>query len=458
MRFAQLDPLISDYIGSDTKVIYMRDVRERVSNIAPFLEFDSDVYPVVHDGRIFHVIDAYTTTDRYPYSQQADVGGLPFNADLRTVGANYIRNSVKAVVDSYSGEVTLYVMPTGDPIIESWRSAFPDLFTDFDDMPDELRRHLRFPHDMFTVQTNMWASYQVSEPEALIIGTELWAVAQDPGRSVSAGGPAEAVVDEESGLITRRERRVQAYYSLIQLPGEDEASFVVLRSFVPVSEDDSRKELTAFMVGETDSDGISRLVSYEMSNLLAPGPAIVASNISTNPAISRELTLLNDQGSSVDFGDLLLLPVDDSMLYIRPLYVRAKGTQIPLLAGVIAAVGDRTALGDTLGDALRKLYPGEDFSGVALHPVMVDGGDRADDTADDDGAAGYDDEPGGDADSTATGGDGSADSGVSDSEELLAGLEELRRRDPEAADEVTELIARLLDLLSGQPETSGSFG
>ena len=128
-----------------------------------------------------------------------------------------------------------------------------------------------------------------------------------------------------------------AYYSLLQLPGEEEASYVALRSFVPISDDDSRKELTAFMVGETRSDGTSRLVSYEMSNLLAPGPAIVASNISTNPDISRELTLLNDQGSLVDFGDMLLLPVDDSVLYVRPMYVRAQGTQIPLLAGVIAA-------------------------------------------------------------------------------------------------------------------------
>ena len=164
-----------------------------------------------------------------------------------------------------------------------------------------------------------------------------------------------------------------AYYSLIQLPGEEEASFVVLRSFVPFSDDDSRKELTAFMVGETRSDGTSRLVSYEMSHLLAPGPAIVASNISTNPDISRELTLLNDQGSLVDFGDMLLLPVEDTVLYVRPMYVRAQGTQIPLLAGVIASVGNRTALGKTLGEALDKLYPGEDFSGVVLPPVVTDG-------------------------------------------------------------------------------------
>ena len=371
LRFGQLDPLISNFVDGDTSIIYIRDARDRVKNVAPFLRFDSDIYPVVFEGRIHYVLDAYTTTDRYPYSQGADTSGMAVGAELAGSGANYIRNSVKAVVDSYDGDVTLYVMPIADPIVTAWQSAFPDLFTDFSDMPEGLRSHLRFPNDLFTVQTNMWASYQVSDPEALIIGTERWAVAQDPGRSVQAGGIAEAVVGEQG--LTRRERRVPAYYSLIQLPGEEEASFVALRSFVPVSDDDSRKELTAFMVGETRDDGTSRLVSYEMSNLLAPGPAIVASNISTNPAISRELTLLNDQGSQVDFGDMLLLPVEDSVLYVRPMYVRAQGTQIPLLAGVIASVGNRTALGNTLGEALEDLYPGTDFGDVVPPPVVTAG-------------------------------------------------------------------------------------
>ncbi len=372
LRFGQLDPLISNFVDGNTSIIYIRDAQDRVKSIAPFLEFDSDAYPVIFDGRIHYVLDAYTTTDRYPYSQSADASGLEIGAELADGSVNYIRNSVKAVVDSYDGDVTLYVMPIADPIVAAWQGAFPDLFTDFSEMPEELRSHLRFPTDLFTVQTNMWASYQVSDPEALIIGTERWAVAQDPGRSVQAGGIAEAVVGDR-GLLTRRERRVPAYYALIQLPGEDEASYVAMRSFVPVSDDDSRKELTAFMVGETRADGTSRLVSYEMANLLAPGPAIVASNISTNPAISRELTLLNDQGSQVDFGDMLLLPVENSVLYVRPMYVRAQGTQIPLLAGVIASVGNRTALGKTLGEALDDLYPGADFDDVVPPPIVTDG-------------------------------------------------------------------------------------
>ncbi len=445
LRFGQLDPLISDFVDSDTRIIYQRDVESRVRSIAPFLEFDSDAYPVVHNNRIYYVLDAYTTTGRFPYSQDADVSGLSSTADLAAAGANYIRNSVKAVVDAYDGDVTLYVMPVDDPIIEAWRGAFSDLFTDFAEMPEGLRSHLRFPTDLFTVQTNMWSSYHVSEPEALIIGTERWAVAQDPGRSVAAGGTAESVVGE-TGVITRRERRVPAYYSLIELPGEQEASFVALRSFVPISDDDSRKELTGFMVAETRSDGTSRLVSYEMSNLLAPGPSIVASNISTNPEISRELTLLNDQGSSVDFGDLLLLPVEDSVLYVRPMYVRAQGTQIPLLAGVIAAVGNRTALGTTLGEALGKLYPNADFTGVVLPPVVTDGDapgpDRdpvGDPLGDPDGPVGEDQTPG-EADVPA----GTADLAPltrSEAEQLLDELAELRSRQD-------EILTRLLEQLA----------
>ena len=437
LRFGQLDPLISNFVDGDTSIIYVRDVQDRVAAVAPFLELDSDVYPVVFNNRIHYVLDAYTTTGRYPYSQGADVSGLDSRSGLAGADANYIRNSVKVVVDAYEGDVTLYVMPVNDPIIEAWQAAFPDLFTSFDEMPEGLREHVRFPTDLFTVQTNMWAAYQVSEPEALIIGTERWAVAQDPGRSILAGGTAESVVGD-TGLITRRERRVPVYYSLIQLPGEEEASYVALRSFVPVSDDDSRKELTAFMVGETLTDGSSRLVSYEMSNLLAPGPAIVASNISTNPEISRELTLLNDQGSSVDFGDLLLLPVDDAVLYVRPMYVRAQGTQIPLLAGVIAAVGNRTALGKTLGDALEKLYPGADFTGVVLPPVVTDGDLPQPDTAAPEPDATSESETPSGTVSTGTGDFGTLTRAEAD--ELLGELEELRRRQD-------EILSRLLNQL-----------
>ena len=466
LRFAQIDPLISGYITGKTKVIYIRDVRERVQRIAPFLHLDSDIYPVVHNGRIHYIVDAYTTTDRYPYSQRADISGLSTVSGLNRPNVNYIRNSVKAVVDAYTGDVELYVMPGDDPIIEAWRSAFPELFSDFTDLPEELKSHLRFPNDMFTVLTNMWAKYQVSTPKAFIIGTEFWAVAQDPGSSVSAGGAIETIISEE-GVISRREQRVSPYYSLIQLPEEEATSFVALRTFVPVSQDDGRKELTAFMVGETKPDGMSRLISYKLPGL-APGPAIVASNISTNPEISKELTLLNEQGSTVRFGDMLLLPVENSILYVRPMYVQAQVTQIPLLARVIVSVGDRTAMGQTLSEALSALYEGEDFTDVVFTPDSLDDhGQQPQDTATlttDTGSTDTNtpldasddtnlDEPV-DETSTNTNMNTGATGNVTSSGDTLAidalsmKLFELSRTNPEAAGELSQIISRLVELLN----------
>lgn len=364
MRFNQIEPLISEFVDSDTRIIYVRDVHQRVESLAPFLDFDADAYPVVIDGRVHYVIDAYTTSDRYPYSQRAENGRLS-DGGLAGHTFNYVRNSVKAVVDAYDGDVTFYVMPVDDPLIEAWQGAFPDLFTPFDEMPAELTEHLRYPQDLFRVQTNMWASYQISDPESLVIGTERWAVAQNPGREVRVGS-SEDVIDE-AGIVTSREERIDPYYTLLELPGEDEPSFVTLRSFVPFDENDDRRELEAFMVAETLPDGSSRIVTYEITSPDAPGPVLVASGIAQNEEISSRLTLLDDAGSTVQFGDLLMLPIADSILWIRPLYVAAQGSSsVPTLEAVIATVGEgeQIAIGSDLGDALGKLFPGEDFSDV----------------------------------------------------------------------------------------------
>lgn len=379
LRFGQIDPLISNFVDKDTRVIYVRDVRDRVAKIAPFLRLDSDTYPVIVDGRIFYVIDAYTTTNRYPYSQRAE------NSRLRAGGLagssfNYVSNSVKAVVDSYDGTVSLYVMPVDDPIIEVWRSAFPKLFTDYAAMPQQLKEHVRYPQDLFRVQTNMWATYQISDPTAFVIGTGRWSVAQDPGRTVKAGGSAVTTVNTETGAVTTREARIDPYYTLLRLPGEDKTSYVTLRTFVPFDKNDDRRELEAFVAGETLPDGTSRLVSYEVTGSQAPGPVLVASAIAQNKEISSQLTLLNDSGSTVIFGNLLLLPIDNSILWIRPLYVAAEGTSVPTLEFVVAAVGEgeQIALGKNLKDALTQLYPGENFDellGGNAIPTTLDPGE-----------------------------------------------------------------------------------
>jgi uncharacterized protein len=369
LRFREIDPLISNFVDSDTRIIYNRDVQNRVSALAPFIDFDADAYPVIVDGRVFYVIDGYTTSDRYPYSQQSENGRLDAGG-LAGSTFNYVRNSVKAVVDAYDGSVSLYVLPVEDPIIEAWQSAFPELFSEFDEMPLELRDHLRYPQDLFRVQTNMYAQYQVESSAALIIGTEQWAVAQDPGRTVRAGGTAEDSVDE-FGVVTTREQRVNPYYTLFALPGEEEPSFVTMRTFVPFAEDDERKELEAFMVGETAADGSSRLVSYEMNSAEAPGPVLVATSIAQNDEIAQLLTLLDNSGSSVEFGDLLLLPIDNAILWVRSLYVAAEGTSVPTLENVIVSVGEgeQLAIGGTLSEALSNLFPGENFDDILATPA-----------------------------------------------------------------------------------------
>ncbi len=390
MRFGQIEPLISNFVTEDTRVIYVRDVRDRVEKLAPFLDFDSDAYPVVLEGRVHYVIDGYTTTNRFPYSQRAENGQIVAGS-LASGSFNYIRNSVKAVVDAYDGDVSFYVMPVDDPIIDAWRAAFPDLFTDFDDMPEGLREHMRYPQDLFRVQTSMWARYQVSNPESLVIGTERWAVAQNPGRQVVAGGTTDRVFDEDTGLFVDREQRIDPYYTLLELPGEDEASFVTLRTFVPFDEDDDRRELEAFMVAETRSDGTSRLVTYELTAANAPGPVLVASGIAQNQEISSLLTLLNDAGSEVQFGDLLMLPIADSILWVRPLYVAAQGTSsVPTLEKVIATVGEgeQIAIGDDFNEALGLLFDGEDFSDLlGSVPTSADDEPTDGDAGDDDSGA-----------------------------------------------------------------------
>ncbi|GIU84233.1 MAG: UPF0182 protein [Acidimicrobiales bacterium] len=367
LRFGEIEPLISNLIEPRSQVIFRRDIEERLKAAAPFLHFDSDPYPVIDgDGNIVWVVDGYTTSTHYPYAQTADVSQLEPRSDLRHQ-FNYVRNSVKAVVDAYDGTVSLYVVPvpTGvngepgtDPIVDAWRDAFPALFKDFDDMDPELRAHLRYPEDLFRVQTAMWARYHIDEAAAFYEQAGAWAVAQDPGASVRGDASPPQVTDPATGrVVAAPERRIDPQYLLMQLPGESGAEFVLLRSFVPISERDERKELTAFTVARGDPDVYGQLVTFEMPGTQVDGPAIVQANISNDDRVAREITLLDQQGSRVLFGNLQLIPLGETILYIRPMYVQAEGsTAVPELRKVIAVFGERVAMGDTLRDALAGVF------------------------------------------------------------------------------------------------------
>ena len=355
LRFWEVDPLLSGFVNTESKVIYVRDVRERVKKLAPFLHIDNDPYPVLAGGRVQYLLDAYTTTSRYPYSQGADTEQLGDQSGLRH-RFNYVRNSVKAVVDGFDGTTTLYVVDPEDPILRAYRNAFPDLFEDFDNMPEVIRDHIRYPEDLFRVQTNVWARYQLDDPQEFYEQAKGWSVAQDPG---AVTGVLTSPITTPDGVVQKpsREARIDPYYLLTRLPEEDDQDFVILRSYVPVSTEDTRRELTAFMVGKSDPDEYGELVVYKVEPLgLTDGPALVNSKIQSDPSISRVVTLLNQQGSRVEFGDLVLVPVEDSILYVRPLYVVAQSPPVPELQQVIAVLGERVVMCPTLSEALRGLF------------------------------------------------------------------------------------------------------
>ena len=357
LRFGDINPLISDFVDNDSKVVFQRDIRDRVETLAPFLHLDADPYPVISRGRIVWVLDAYTTTDRYPYAQRTDTSQLGPGSGLDHK-FNYVRNSVKAVVDAYDGTVDLYVMPGDDPIIEAYRDAFPKLFSDFDDMPADLKEHLRYPEDLFRIQTTAWARYHLTDPLDFYNRNDAWVVAQDPG--TAGAGQATRPTDAQGNPIgPERSARIDPYYQLLRLPGEREPEFVLLRPFVPFSEDDSKQLLTAFMVARSDGENYGKLLVYEMPRGSLPdGPGIASASIQASQQVSELETLLGSAGSHVLYGNLILVPVDDALLYVQPFYVEAQSStrQIPQLRKVIAVFGDDVVVADDLSGALQALF------------------------------------------------------------------------------------------------------
>lgn len=448
LRFGQYDPLITNFITDESRIHYIRDVRDRARTLAPFLEFDHDPYPVVIDGGIKWIIDAYTTTSRYPYAQRADVGGLPGSSGLAS-RFNYVRNSVKVVVDAYEGTPTFYVIDPDDPLIRAWRSAFPELFTDFDEMPDELVAHLRYPEDLFRVQTNMWARYHVGNPQTFYNNNDAWNVALDPG-TAGAGPATQATNPAGEPIGPAVGARIDPYYLLTQLPGEDDAEFVLLRSFVPFGTTDDNQQLTAFMVARSDPENYGELVTYTMPRQNRPdGPAIVADAMQSDPTVSEQQTLLGTGESTVKLGNLIVVPVDDSLVYVRPFYVESNQVRIPELKKVIAFFESNVAVADTLEQALTQLL-GE----VPDLQEVVDEENREAVDIPDDPTAPID--PG-------TGGTGSVDERAARlleqaEERFQAARQALQEGDlgeyQSLTEEAEELVTRALRLLAGATTTT----
>jgi uncharacterized membrane protein (UPF0182 family) len=363
LRFGEINPLISSYITKDSRAIYLRDIHERVTKIAPFLRFDADPYPVVLDGKMFWVQDAYTTTSRYPYAERAPVDRLPSGSGLRE-RFNYVRNSVKVVTNAYDGKMTFYVVDKKDPIAKAYQKAFPKLFTTAP-VPSELQQHLRYPEDMFRVQTDAYGTYHITDPGDFYDRGDAWDIARDPGSgrvanaetasapapTTPSGAPAPTIAGSVGS--TSGDDRMDPYYLLMRLPDERDESFLILQPFTPASKD----LLSAFMVAKSDPAEYGKLEAFVMPrDLSVDGPRIIDGKINQEPALSQEISLLNQSGSKVLNGNLLLIPVNQSLLYIRPLYVEAQGTPVPQLKYVVAVYNGNVEFDTTLRGALTKLF------------------------------------------------------------------------------------------------------
>ena len=322
IRFGEIKILFSGDIDSQSRVMYSRNVEERIKKILPFLELDSDAYMIVtEDGKLKWIIDGYTVSSRYPYSRK--LGGI-----------NYIKNSVKAVVDAYDGDVNFYIADPNDPLIKTYSKIFKDTFLNIEDMPDDIRAHVRYPEDLFVIQTSLYSTYHMEEPQIFYNKEDQWEVPR-----ISEG---------------RRDSMIR--HIIMRLPEEDGSpEFILMIPFTP----QGKNNMAAWMVARSDGENYGQLLVYKFpKQKLVFGPAQVISRINQNPDISRQISLWDQRGSEVNLGPLLVIPIGKSLIYVRPLYIRAEGGSIPELKRVIVAYENRIAMRKTLNEALEVIFEG----------------------------------------------------------------------------------------------------
>ena len=359
IRFSDLNLIISNQITGNSRLMFDRGVQARVSKAAPFLSLDADPYPILLNGQIDWVQDAYTTTDNYPYSQNAGTTALPQGSGLNQT-FNYVRNSVKVLINAYTGKMTFYVMDPKDPIIETYEKAFPGMFTPASKMSADLRSHLRYPEDIFTVQATMYGKYHITNATSFYSAADAWALSPSPG----SGSPSQALPTtlttnaQGQEVSTGQLQRMAPLYQELQVPGQAKQSFSLLDAFVPVSSQSQIQTLSGFMIAGSDPGHYGQLQMFVTPrDNPVNGPSIVAAKIDATPAVSQEITLLNSNGSSALLGNVLMIPIADALLYIQPLYVQSSRNAFPELQKVIAVYGNKpAAIGDTLGSALTQVF------------------------------------------------------------------------------------------------------
>jgi len=324
IQLKDLEIIFTRYLNSDSRIMLYRSIQERVPKIAPFLRYDPDPYLVVYDGRLVYLLDAYTVTDQFPYS-------TPHKDRY-----NYIRNSLKITVDAYTGDVTFYIINKNDPIIQTYSKIFPTMFKDFSEMPEGLKKHIRYPMYIFSVQADVYSTYHMTEPQVFYNKEDKWTI------------PQEIYGDKETQMIP--------YYIIVKFPDEDgNEEFVLILPFTPVN----KNNMLAWIAARCDQENYGQIIEYKFpKEKLIFGPLQIESRIDQNSDISQLFTLWGQKGSSVIRGNLLVIPVRDSLIYVEPVYLRAEQSELPELKRVIVGYQDNIEIGLTLEEALIKVFGG----------------------------------------------------------------------------------------------------
>lgn len=361
-NLGSLKVLISNYITNESRIHYHRNVLDRARQIAPFLTYDSDPYISVINGRLKWIIDAYTTSDRYPYSEPlnrsnnlgallaaepAENSASSISAIARS-GANYLRDAAKVVVDAYDGTLDFYVIDETDPILKTYRQIFPELLQPASAVPEEIWAHFRYPHDFFKIQAQMYRTYHMVNSEVFYNREDLW---QFPNQK-----------------YRKKTVRMDPYYTIMRLPEKEAEEFIQILPFTPNNKDN----MVAWMAGRSDADTYGKLLIYEFpKQQLVYGPNQIEARIDQAPDISEKVTLWDESGSEVVRGDLLVLPIEQSLLYVEPIYLQAEQGKLPELKQVIVAHGDEVIMRDTLEQSLAAIFGDRSIPDTAPSAVAV---------------------------------------------------------------------------------------
>jgi uncharacterized protein len=324
-RFGEPKIILSDDLTPESRILMYRTITDRIQRIAPFFRYDRDPYLILSDGgRLIWMLDGYTSTDRYPYSDP-----------VRGIG-NYMRNSVKVTVDAYDGTVTFYVADPSDPLVQAFGRGFPGLLVPLAKMPADLQRHIRYPEDFFAIQARKYATYHMLDPQVFYNREDTWAI---PRRTVEG-----------------RDREMEPYYTIMRLPGETKEEFILLTLFNP----SRRDNMIGWLAARSDPPSYGRLIAYNFpKQKLVYGPRQIDARIDQDPVISQQLSLWNQRGSTVIRGSLLAIPIEQSLVYVQPLYLAAaEQGALPELRRVIVAHGNQIAMEPTLEQSLARIFGG----------------------------------------------------------------------------------------------------